>query len=672
MVLNCTNNLKKTVILFIPEIGIYPYARGLAVLGDAVVKQGGRVFVTHDTGQMFRSPFMAMHRLPVDASQKEKNKLIRKNNKVFKQVLQKYNFSSIELSDLVDKALINEINTLVNTDDLESITYRGFPVGKISQYDFILETKFPFSNNISEEQKELFRLYIKNTALSVAITDRICEKYNPTLFLTFNEYAQCQAVRYGAYSNHVSRMALTYPTHFNVDASRFLVWESTCEYWRYTHCQNWNNVRNFSINKEAVEECWKDAVFRMYSTGSHIFSSQKKNDLENIFRNLKLDTNKKTVVVYTSSQDERRSVEIAMNFWKEDNNVQDAFLNQIDWLKMLRDYANERNDIQILVRIHPREGHRGGGFHSDHLKQLYEVFRKNTKNFTIIWPDDPVSSYDLIELADVCLVAWSLMGQEAARLGIPVLSFTGNMFYPNDDFIQVATSQEEYRIKLDSVLKMEYKWQHLLKAVRFYHWRTFIPSLNLGETVPVDFQDDTIWPEAPESKVGVINDILNGKQDLIEYNITQWQNSLPIDALERETEAMRQGIRYFLDNIFYPPSLNKNKSARSIVFLIRIYNIIYRIYYAYFANNRKLKINNEKNFFVDYHLEFSSDISKLEIFRLRTSQDKNLRIIVEDGLLSILVNKGKIIRRMLPTVNRLARLYVSSNVLLHNSSTKIM
>ena len=93
------------------------------------------------------------------------------------------------------------------------------------------------------------------------------------------------------------------------------------------------------------------------------------------------------------------------------------------------------------------------------------------------------------------------------------------MLYPNDDFFQVATTLDSYKSKLDDILNMRTTFQHLIKAVRFYHWRTLVPSLDLGKTVPQDYSDDTVWPRAPQSKIKIINEILSGKEDLIEYNL---------------------------------------------------------------------------------------------------------------------------------------------------------
>ncbi len=651
--MNNTNNPDHPVVLFIPEAGIYPYTRGLAVLGDAVRKQGGQVLVTCDTGQMLRSPIMAMYRTSASVSKEERVKINKANNKIFKSAQKKYKFSAIELANLVDGQLMKEIDDLgdVFTKNLENANFRGFPVGKIAQYDFILETKAPYSPEVSEEQKALYLAYIKNTALAVALTDRICKRFKPSLIITFNEYAQCQAVRYGAKINNISRMALTYPVHFGIDTSRFLIGKTLTGYAHYPHCQKWGNVKEISIAKKFVKECWGDTVFRLFgSGGSHIFSSQKKGDPVSIFNELKLDPKKKTIVVYTSSSDERYGMDILMKALGEEAHIKDAFSNQIAWLSMLRGYARGNDNIQIIVRVHPREGSRQFGFDSQHLKQLKVKFAKNTQNFYVIWPDDPISSYDLMELADVCLVSWTTMGQEVARLGIPVLACTGNMSYPDDDFIQVATNQSEYKKKLDSILNMEYTWNHLLKAVRFYHWRTFIPSLDLGETVPENSDDQNIWPEAPASKVELINDILSDKQDLIEYNIKQWKNSLPKNAMELETLAMKEGIRLFLDFVFYPP-----KPDSKMLKIIHVINYAWR----FVMKNNLINIKKQKERkFVDYTLRFVEEgVEGMDEFIKETKKNRLLRILIADGMYAILIHEGRILRRMSPVVIRLAKLH---------------
>ena len=509
------------------------------------------------------------------------------------------------------------------------------------------ETKTQIYPNLSIKHKALYVAYVKNTVLAVVLAEKICLNYAPTLFVTFNQYAQGQGVRAIANMNKVKYLTISNAGHKNADYSRLIPYEKLSIL--FAHCLKWASIMNIPILPHYVSECWDDTLFHFYSFGSHIFSKSKHGDPSVIFEKFSLNPKKKTVVVYTSSNDERGGYEKLLKVWGEETNFVDAFSDQIVWLSWLREDAAKRDDIQIVVRIHPREGHRQFGFGSSHLKQLKEAFPENTKSFFVVWPDDPISSYDLIELADLCLVPWTTVGQEAARVGIPVLSCTGNMFYPDDDFIQVATTPEEYKKKLDAILQMEYTWQHLIKAIRFYHWRTFVPTLNLEETVPADFEDKTIWPEVSPDMVGIVNDILSGKQNLVDYNIKKWQESLSDDAISQETIAMRYGIRHLIDRVFYPPLTSK---------MFYIFGKIKRMIFRKFTGRSQ---HITQKFFKDYCLKFSDDVSMLNDFVHETKIDKNLRVLVGDELIAILVHKGKILRRMSPMVIRLARLHAASS-----------
>lgn len=644
----------KPVILFIPEAGIYPYLRGLSVLGDAISKNGGKVLVTKCTGQMKRCIMMDMNNCPIDVSEEEKAKLCKKCSNMFCQAKKKYNFEEIDLSELVDEEMENEISDIlkdVSTEEKQNINYMGFPVGKAAQFDFTLMTKYLYGPELGEHHQKIYDTYIKNIAFTTALAKKICKRYDPELLLTFGEYAQYQGARHATILENVKRKAMIYPMHFNADCSRFIIWKNTNEAFFYPHCQRWNDYKNICISSKHVRECWDDAYFRLFTAGSHIFSPRKAEDPEVIFKKLNLDEKKKTIVVYTSSYDERYVKNIVMDIWKEGPEIIDAFPDQISWLKMLRSYVSYRDDVQIIVRVHPREGSRQFGFDSQHLKQLKKEFSEESSNFTIIWPDDQTSSYDILELADVCLVPWTLMGQEAVRLGIPVLSSTGNMFYPNDDFIQVAIDPEDYKRKLDEIIEMRFTWKHLVKAVRYYHWRAFAPALDLSETVPKDFSDSNIWPEVPDNMSKVINDVLMDKSDLIEYNIENWTKNLPEDAEEQERKEMMRGIRYLLDAFFYPPKLTRELSKAE-----HVINYFWRAFVKKNLFNKKII---KEKLFSDYVLRFSDNVTEIDRFVKETKNNKLLRILVADGMHAILINNGKTIKRMSPVAIRLARLHES-------------
>jgi hypothetical protein len=136
--------MKYSVVIFIPEAGIYPYLRSLDVLGSAVMKNGGEVFITRCTGQMKRCIMMDMNQAPTNITPKEKDELCKKCSKNLEKSQKKYGFKIINLSDFVDDTLEEDIDNLlkVPVEDKENLRYRGFPVGKMGQFDFTLATKY--------------------------------------------------------------------------------------------------------------------------------------------------------------------------------------------------------------------------------------------------------------------------------------------------------------------------------------------------------------------------------------------------------------------------------------------------------------------------------------------------------------------------------------------------
>jgi hypothetical protein len=627
------SNLESSLLLFIPEAGIYPYLRGHAVLGDAFQKQGGTVFITKCTGQMVRCPMMAMHQIPANEVNQAKKKLCKLCSKNMDVVVQKYGFKVIVLEKYLNDSVIKDMNDVVNVSDNEliNVAYKGLAVGRVAECDFLLDVKSEFYQNLSVPHKLLLIDYVKTTVLSVAIAEQICRAFKPSVLLAFNPYAQCQGACHGAMLTDTNWKIFTNPVHFNVDASRFVIYKSVSSHVVVDHLQNWKNGKNIPVSSRHVFECWEDTVHRMYKPGSHIFSLPKGSLQENIYQKLKLDPGKKTIVAYTSSCDEMIGTENMMRIWNEDVHMSHVFTTQAEWLKMLRSYAAEHEAIQIVVRIHPREGGRQFGFASKHLRELLSIFTEETPCFKIVWPDDPVSSYDLMDIADLCLVPWTTIGQEAARLGIPVLSYTRNMYYPNDDFLQVATTLDEYREKLDAMLGMEITWQHLVKAIRFYNWRTFVPSLDLGETVPTKFDNESIWPNPPESKNRIIYEVLNGEKVLIEENVKELRKNLTQDMALSEKKAMQAGLRMFFEKSFNPPISRKprlmvriiNKISKKVEFLL------------------KITARKDRRTFIDYELCVSKDTSHIERFVQETEKNKNSKFIIRNGTDVIFIEMGK-------------------------------
>ena len=94
-------------------------------------------------------------------------------------------------------------------------------------------------------------------------------------------------------------------------------------------------------------------------------------------------------------------------------------------------------------------------------------------NFKIIWPENKISSYDLMEIIDIALTSWSYMGIEINRLGVPVMSYVSNFTYPNAGLIDIAKTQEEYKNNLFKLLNKTLKYEDLRAACNYFFYISF-------------------------------------------------------------------------------------------------------------------------------------------------------------------------------------------------------
>ena len=68
--------------------------------------------------------------------------------------------------------------------------------------------------------------------------------------------------------------------------------------------------------------------------------------------------------------------------------------------------------------------------------------KTNFKNVTVVWPENNISTYNVIELIDFATVSWSSIGIEISLLGIPVVTGIQRYFPITVDFEGIIKSLE--------------------------------------------------------------------------------------------------------------------------------------------------------------------------------------------------------------------------------------
>ena len=122
--------------------------------------------------------------------------------------------------------------------------------------------------------------------------------------------------------------------------------------------------------------------------------------------------------------------------------------NMEEWLTRTVQYFTGRSDVQLIVRIHPGEVLSHG---ASILNILRQMLPSPPENIHLIGPQDPISTYDLIEIADAGLVYTTTVGLEMAMSGLPVV-VSGKAHYRGRGFTSDPDSWVSYYKTLNQIL----------------------------------------------------------------------------------------------------------------------------------------------------------------------------------------------------------------------------
>ena len=249
----------------------------------------------------------------------------------------------------------------------------------------------------------------------------------------------------------------------------------------------WYRWRDLPLRPAMVEEVADDLIQRQGGRGAQRYSPPKSASQEELLGALSLSRERKLLLAFPSTFDELVSIDALMQGFDQGRAIEHLpFESQFDWLSALIDYVEASDDLQLVVRIHPRESrNKRESAVSQSLPILREKYDRPYEHCRVLWPEDPVSSYDLAEIADLGCTSWSTLGLELARVGLPVITAYRHFYYPDDDFHRWrGDDQEAYFSTLREMLERPISLETVRRAYRCYSYSHLAHSLKLDDVVP--------------------------------------------------------------------------------------------------------------------------------------------------------------------------------------------
>jgi hypothetical protein len=150
------------------------------------------------------------------------------------------------------------------------------------------------------------------------------------------------------------------------------------------------------------------------------------------------------------SLDERPVALLATNVLGDSLTLgRNAFASSMaEWITKTVQYFAERDDVQLVVRVHPGERLMKG---PSMLNVIERAVPERPAHIRVIGPDEKVNTYDCMEIAGLGLAYTTTVGMEMAMRGVPVI-LAGNTHYRRRGFTYDPSSWDEYYATLDRLL----------------------------------------------------------------------------------------------------------------------------------------------------------------------------------------------------------------------------
>jgi hypothetical protein len=379
-------------------------------------------------------------------------------------------------------------------DDVPTATYGDWPVAEWVRGSVHSHLRRSDLDMADERVEAAYRSYVYSGLVAAFALTRLLDESQPDVMLQFNGRQSSTRVALELARRRGIRV-ITHERGFRKECLQ-LVENATCNslepmraMWRA-----WGDVPLSATELETVaghlaeREHGQGLSWRTFTAG--------KQPVDIVRRQLGLDAERPTWVLFTSSDDEV----VADDDWRGD------FPSQLDWIERTVAYAAAHPELQLVIRVHPNTGsRRSTGANARQLAEMRALAERLPANVRMVAPEDEISSYTLMEIAAAGLVYHSTVGLEVACKGKAVVAAAGSLV-SGLPFARTVESADRYEVMLDDLRALEpdavdpevRRLAHRFAYGRFF--RTVIPFPLVR--MPSPLESEVAWSSLDDLRPG--------------------------------------------------------------------------------------------------------------------------------------------------------------------------
>jgi hypothetical protein len=391
-------------------------------------------------------------------------------------------FFKIALGSRVSLVRVEGLTSNDEAKALDDIFISDESLREIAMYDtaiFFRRKSSDATTDLDHEEKT----FLKATTASCRSIIRAMNNYSnekPCYVFALDEYARSAVFRRAGAQLGAKPYRFDFLYHLNA-SSDCLSLDSAIQsnISRLMKLKAWPNYKDLALTSGMVENIYADLHFRMLGTGGHIFSKNI-GGLGPILRDRVMQSSsaKRLVSVFLSSEDENVAFEHLSKGLDAGLVTSDAFSSQLEMVEWLVAQKWENMECALLIRFHPRLFVTKSRDSKAEYQQYVASIMQRNSNVYIDHPDSEYSVYDIALASDVCIVSWSSIGLELAKMGVPVVTPLQRAWCvtPNLNLFRSVQTRDEILSIIDQSIHHEVSLEDLAAVTR-WHYLLYLSSM---------------------------------------------------------------------------------------------------------------------------------------------------------------------------------------------------
>lgn len=473
---NLGDGITKSALFFSPFGRILPHAIPEATLAYELKRKG--YAVTHITcGEFLKGQCVVLdayglnnENLTAEIVNKTCQECTACAESLFEKNIPMHGILEVKAQQLAESE-ISRLIAGISPQNFAEFEYEGLCFGKIAGYQHLINFK-KFTPHFDESEFPVFLKELEHclwvffalktySSQNAALPD-VCFVYNSlysvnAVFRHFYEQKGVRVVSLHAGAN----------LHHSLDS--LLLMEKSV----FTHISRlkdiWPEFASRRLTKERTD--WVIDHFKELAAGKSAFAYSapaQKSTAPDIRKVWHIPAEKKICLAAMSSYDERFAAEFTGNLASSQDAI---FVDQIEWIKAIKEFAASHKHIHFIIRLHPREfPNKRESVQSKHAELVIEALRNHPENLTINTPADDLSLYDIAREVDLALTSWSSVSKELMLLGIPVVLYTADSQWYPATLAKVGRSRSEYFELIEH--KINEGWS-VKNSINVFKWLAF-------------------------------------------------------------------------------------------------------------------------------------------------------------------------------------------------------